>query len=93
MTKRQKSLGVTQYGYWSGIIDGNFLSDFESFKAKAATIKKGQYHGAQLAEQWFGRAYQTKLKKIKPFLSSLAAMLPDHFNYSDTKGLDLLTVK
>lgn len=40
MTKRQKALGVTQFGYEVGIKEGNFLLNSEAFLAKMATIKK-----------------------------------------------------
>lgn len=41
MTKRQKMLGVTEYGYTRGIVKGEFLADNETFLANAATIKRG----------------------------------------------------
>ncbi|MEA4934968.1 MAG: hypothetical protein VB071_15495 [Lawsonibacter sp.] len=52
MTNRQKKLGVTEYGYERGIKNGEFLSDFEAFKAKAATTKKGQYRGIDIIKSW-----------------------------------------
>lgn len=94
MTKRQKSLGVTAYGYWRGIVEGEFLADIEAFTAKAATIKKGQYRGLQLATEWFGDfCPEMKLEQMRPFLFGLTATLGDHFNYTDTNGLDCLTVR
>jgi hypothetical protein len=93
MTKRQKMLGVTEYGYERGIIKGEFLADNEAFLAKAATIKKGQYKGIDLIEQWFGFRCYAKLAQVQPFLFGLTAIMPDHFNYTDTHGLDCLTVR
>ena len=82
MTKRQKVLGVTEYGYERGIVKGEFLADNEAFLAKAATIKKGQYKGIDLIEQWFGFRCYTKLEQVKPFLFGLTAIMPNHFNYT-----------
>ena len=44
MTKRQKALGVTEFGYEVGIKEGEFLLNSEAFLAKMATIKKGRIH-------------------------------------------------
>jgi len=99
MTKRQKNLGVTTFGYEQGIKQGEFLSNFEAFKAKAATIRKGQYYGIDIIKSWFPEyaEYQacayTKLEQAQPFFFGLTARLPDYFNYSNTNGLDVLTVR
>jgi hypothetical protein len=99
MTNRQKKLGVTECGYIQGIIDGNFLANFDAFKAKAATIKKGQYNGAVIIKEWFPEYadckwfVEMKLSQAQPFLFGLSATMPEHFVYTDTHGLDLLTVK
>lgn len=37
MTRRQKALGVTEYGYQRGVKEGEFLADMECFLAKMAT--------------------------------------------------------
>lgn len=94
MTKRQKALNVTEYGYQRGIVKEEFLADNEAFLAKASTIAKGQYNGLTICKKWFGDcAGEAKLEQIKPFLFGLTAIMPEHFNYSDTHGLDCLTVK
>ena len=93
MTKRQKALGVTEKGYKRGIIEGEFIATFEAFAAKMATVKKGQYNGIDLIEQWFGIKSYAKLEQIQPLLFGLTANYPKYFNYTDTNGLDLLTVK
>jgi hypothetical protein len=99
MTNRQTKLGVTEYGYAEGIIDGNFLANFDAFKAKAATIKKGQYNGAYIMRLWFPEYAESdafiymKLRQAQPFFHGLSAVCSDHFHYTDTHGLDLLTVK
>lgn len=93
MTGRQKALGVTEYGYQRGIVEGEFLADFEAFKAKAATIKKGQYRGIDIVEKWCGFASYAKLADFQRFFFGLDATMHDHFIYTDTNGLDCLTVK
>jgi hypothetical protein len=93
MTNRQKALGVTQEGYNRGIINDEFLANHEAFLAKAATVKKGQYKGIDLVEKWFGFKCYGKLQQVQPYLFGLTAVMPEHFNYSDTHGLDVLTVK
>lgn len=99
MTTRQKKLGVTEYGYKRGIEFGEFLADYEAFVAKAATIKKGQYSGRSIAQAWFPEFsdmdgfIDMKLEQMKPFFFGLTVNLPDNFNYTDTFGLDCLTVK
>ena len=99
MTNRQKKLGVTEYGYKRGIIKGEFLADNEAFRAKAATIKKGEYRGRDIIAAWFPEYADMagfmllKLEEAKPFFFGLTAVLPNNFNYSDTHGLDKLSVK
>lgn len=99
MTNRKKKLGVTEYGYNRGIVCGEFLADYEAFKAKAATIKKGQYSGRSIARAWFPEFadydlfIDEKLEEMKPFLFGITVNLPDNFNYTDTFGLDCLIVK
>jgi hypothetical protein len=93
MTKRQKALGVTEHGLERGIAKGEFLADNEAFLAKAATIKIGQYKGIDIVKQWFGFESYTKLEQMQPFLFGLTAKYPKYFNYTDTHGLDLLTVR
>jgi hypothetical protein len=94
MTNRQRALKVTEYGYQRGIIKGEFLADNEAFLAKAATIAKGQYKGIAICKKWFGEyAGYSKLEQMKPFLFGLTAVMPEHFHYSDTHGLDCLTVR
>lgn len=94
MTNRQKKLGVTEYGYTRGIVYDEFLADYEAFLAKAATIKKGQYRGIDIVKAWLGyESYVTLDYDFKPFFFALTVNLPDNFYYSDTLGLDCLTVK
>lgn len=95
MTKRQKALGVTAYGYQRGIVDGEFLADREAFLAKAATIKKGQYTGLEITKQWLGEVGASVIHEydVKPRLFGLTVTMPEHFYYTDTNGLDCLTVR
>lgn len=99
MTLRQKKLGVTEWGYTQGITDGEFLANFEAFKAKASTLKKGQYHGLDLIKAWLPEmaSYEysayIKLQQAQPFLFGLDATMHEHFIYTATHDLDLLTVR
>jgi len=94
MTNRQKALGVTEYGYKRGIIDGEFLTSPEAFLAKAATLKKGEYYGINITKKWFGEnAGHAKHEEVQPFWRGLTALMPEKFYYSDTHGLDSLWVR
>ena len=99
MTKRQKALGVTAEGYKTGITEGNFLLNNEAFLAKIATLKKGEYSGIDIIKQWipeyaeYENCMYMKLEEMKPFLFGLTARIPKHFYYTDTNGLDCLTVR
>jgi len=99
MTKRQENIGVTAEGYNSGIVKEEFLANFEAFTAKASTLKKGEYKGIEITKKWFPdyaemeSFIRTKHEEMKPFLFGLTARFPEYFNYTDTYGLDILTVK
>ncbi len=93
MTNRQKKIGVTQYGYQRGIKDNEFLSSNEAFLAKIATLKKGQYKGMDIIAKWFGYESEAKLEQLKPYFYGVTAVKSEYFNYTDTHGLDLLTIK
>lgn len=99
MTNRQKALGVTAYGYQRGIVDGEFLADYEAFKAKASTIKKGQHLGINIIRAWCPEYAEMdffcimKLEEAKRFFFGLTVNMPEHFYYTDTNGLDCLTVR
>lgn len=95
MTKRQKALGVTEYGYQRGIKEGEFLADMECFLAKMATLKKGQYKALEITKKWCGEmgARVKHEYEVKPLLNGLTVKMPEKFYYTDTNGLDCLTVK
>lgn len=95
MTKRQKALGVTEYGYQRGFKDGEFLADMECFLAKMATVKKGQYKAIELTKKFCGElgARAKHEYEVKPKLYGLTVLYSDHFYYTDTNGLDCLTIK
>lgn len=95
MTKRQKALGVTEYGYQRGFKEGEFLADMECFLAKMATVKKGQYRGIELTKKFCGElgASIKHEYEVKPLLNGLTFLYPDYFYYTDTCGLDCLTIK
>lgn len=102
MTKRQKALGCTDYGVEKAR-NGEWLYDFECFLAKVATIKKGQYIGFKLFSgilksesglEFPDEVWRIKYRQnIQPFLFALNVKHHDHFVYTDTNGLDCLTVK
>ena len=99
MTNRQKKLGVTKEGYKQGIKDNEFFANMEAFVAKAATLHKGQYLGIKIMKMWipqytnYKNCLRLKLEEAKPFFFGLTARFPNNFNYTDTNGLDCLTVK
>ena len=95
MTNRQKALGVTEYGYQRGIKQDEWLADYECFKAKAATIKKGQYKALEITKKWYGEFCAEVVHEytVKRYLFGLSINHPDKFYYTDTCGLDCLTVK
>lgn len=99
MNKRQQNLNVTDQAIIQGVKNNEFLANYEAFKAKISTLKKGQYSSIELIKNWIPQ-YQDmesfvliKSEEIKPFLFGLTANFPKYFNYSDTNGLDILTVK
>ncbi len=97
MTKRQKMLGVTEYGYQRGIKEDEWLADMECFLAKISTVKKGQYIGVSLTAKLMGiDECMARIKheyEVKKFLFGLTALMPEHFYYTDTNGLDCLTIR
>lgn len=101
MTKRQRMLGVTDYGYQRGIVQGEFLADLESFLAKIATVKKGQYFGRDVAKMFFAEECKQqgewlvdcKFKQMQPFLVALTVIMPTHIYYANTHGLDCLNIQ
>lgn len=100
MTKRQQKLGITETGYQDGIIDGNWMRNREAFEAKAATLKKGQYHGREVIQAWFPAEYRDydsfideKHEACIPFFNAITILHPEAYLYTNTHGLDLLTVK
>ena len=75
------------------------MADHEAFKAKVATLRKGQYRGIDIIKTWMPElkgmetVLRIKLHEAQPYLFGLSATLPQHFIYTNTHGLDLLTVK
>ena len=93
MTKRQKMLGCTEYGV-ERAKKGEWLADFESFMAKMATVKKGQYIGFDLFSKKFGIDSHVKYEMdVQKFLVALDVNCNKHFVYTNTLGLDCLTVR
>lgn len=94
MTRRQKALGCTEDAV-ERAKNGEFLCDMETFIAKMATVKKGEYIALELTKQFFGEFCSTVKHEyeIKPLLHGLTVLMPEHFYYTDTLGLDCLTIK
>ena len=101
MTKRQANMGVTEYGIRVAK-NGEFLRDSEAFLAKMSTVRKGQYKGLNLTIKFLkevnlditdGCARITHEYDVKRMLFGLSVKLPEYFIYTDTNGLDCLTVK
>jgi hypothetical protein len=102
MTTRQRNLGVTAYGI-EQVKKGNYMADYDSFKAWMSTVKKGEYIGRNLLQKMYD-----ELSKIVGFEATftesdffrfqcmcrgLAANHPQYFYYTDTLGLDNLTIR
>lgn len=92
MTKRQKALGVTEYGYRRGIVLGEYLADYEAFAAKAATLRKGQTSAEAICKAWQGEVVSVWVDQIKRYLRALTINDSEHYQYTDTLGLDVLNV-
>lgn len=105
MTKRQINMGVTEEGIRDSKA-GEFLKDMDAFIAKMSTVKKGQYKALNLMIKFMRDAAEknalpfdeccvkvTHEYDIKPMLYSLSIRLPEYFYYTDTNGMDCLTVK
>lgn len=105
MTKRQINMGVTEDGI-KAAKSGEFLRDMEAFVAKMSTVKKGQYRGVDLtiklireADEKNGLSFSEGCARItheydvKPMLFGLTVRLPEYFYYTDTNGLDCLSVR
>jgi hypothetical protein len=96
MTKRQIKLGVTENDI-KNLKEKGELNSFGTFKAWMANLKKGQYNSEQITKMIYGNneEYLLKFRKeeIKQFLLGISINNRDNFNYSDTLGLDILTVR
>ena len=95
MTNRQKAIGVTEYGYERGIKDNEWRADYECFLAKLATVKKGEYILTNLVAKWIGSDCGASIiaEEIRPYVYGASVNHPDKFYYTNTFGLDCLTVK
>lgn len=105
MTRRQLNMGVTEEGIKAAKA-GEFLRDMEAFVAKMSTLKKGQYRAVDLTIKFMkesdeksgltfleGCARITHEYDVIPKLNGLTVLYPDYFYYTNTHGLDCLTVK
>jgi hypothetical protein len=106
MTARQRNLGVTTYGI-EECKNGNYFANSDAFLARISTYKKGQYTGynvmLKLCEEIiskFGFDWMTpedlactNYEKVKSYLRGLSATKSQYFYYTDTLGLDNLTIR
>lgn len=105
MTKRQFNMGVTEEGIRDAKA-GEFLKDMDAFIAKMSTVKKGQYKALELMKKIIKEDCEkngltfiegcVRIKHeydIKPMLFGLTVRMPEYFYYTDTCGMDCLTVK
>ena len=106
MTQRQINLGVTNHGM-EECKKYNYFADGEAFLARISTYKKGQYIGfnvmVKLCEEilkaqkinWITAEdlATTNYDKVKCYLRGLTATHNDHFYYTDTLGLDNLSIR
>ena len=105
MTKRQFNMGVTEEGIRDAKA-GEFLKDMDSFIAKMSTVRKGQYKALELMKKFVKESCEkngltfiescvriTHEYDIKPMLFGLTVRMPEYFYYTDTNGMDCLTVK
>ena len=106
MTARQRNLGVTTYGI-EECKNGNYFANSDAFLARISTYRKGQYTGynvmLKLCEEIISRfgfdwmtledLACTNYEKVKSYLRGLSATKPQYFYYTDTLGLDNLTIR
>lgn len=105
MTKRQINMRVTEEGI-KAVKAGEFLKDMDAFVAKMSTVKKGQYKAVDLTIKFMketckkndllfyeGAARILHEYDVKPMLFGLTVRMPEYFYYTDTNGMDCLTVK
>jgi len=77
---------------------GNFLASPSAFAAKAATLKKGQYLGTNILEEWMPEMssdqglINLKHKQALPLFNALTNKYPERFLYTNTHGVDTLNV-
>ena len=103
MTERQRKLGVTTSDI-EQVKKGNIMADNGSFLAWMATVKKGQYLGRNVCKKMC-KAISKHLppnietnedlvfQEFKRKCKGLAASHPEQFYYTDTLGLDNLTIR
>lgn len=105
MTKRQINMGVTEDGIRAAK-SGEYLRDMESFLAKMSTVKKGEYKAVDITIKFLkelaekdkttfieGCARITHQYEVIPLLNGLTVRCPEYFYYTNTNGMDCLTVK
>jgi len=93
MTKRQLNLKVNEKSLIE-IKKGNIMQSYETFKAFMSTIKKGQYKFEEIAKMIYKeKIYNFQAEEIRQWLSGLSINESKNFNFSETLGLDLITVR
>ena len=82
---------------------GNYMADNESFLAWMSTVKKGQYRGQYILHKMFDELSkkvgfdvtytESTLFQFKAMCIGLSITHPDYFSYTDSLGLDNLTIR
>lgn len=102
MTTRQRNLGVTAYGL-EQLKKGNYMADNDSFLAWMSTVKKGEYRGRDILQKMYDKLSKmsgldatftdSDFFQFQCMCRGLSATHPKYFYYTDTLGLDNLTIR
>ena len=99
MTKKQEALGLLCWDIEEGVKNGNFLRNKHAFLAKLSTLKKGEYIGIEVLKKWmpemaeYDASMKIKHEEAIPYFHFAAISFPKYFGYSNTHGLDMLTIR
>lgn len=96
MTRRQNKIGVTSYGIQM-LKQYGCISCIEAFIAALSTHKKGQFRGLDICKELFPTLDEElailKFDDVKCLLNAATIIAPDFFHYTNTLGLDTLTIR
>ena len=96
MTRRQENIGVTAYGI-EMLKKYGCISCTEAFLASISTHKKGQFKGIEICLEMFPGMDKElaiiKMDDVRTFLNAISVIAPKFFHYTNTLGLDTLTIR